>query len=245
MHENFGGRKWVKLWVREWLDGTTRAEMSDSQRAFWIDLLAMAGCSRYPGIICAGQINGQYVGYPLNKFQQLMTDPIDIESTFELFVNNDKIKLEITRELPFKLYKITILKWDQYQSEYHRQRPYRQKLQSSDTESYTSSYSEQSIEGEVEGEVEGEERSISFDIFWDVYPRRAAKVVAQKAWKKLNPDSVVLTAILSGIENWKKTDQWKDIKFVPLPATFINQRRWEDEIPKEPSIVIDVPYEKQ
>jgi hypothetical protein len=52
---SFGKRSWVKLWTNEWLDGTTRYQMSDAQRAFWIDLLAMAGRSRFPGIICAGR----------------------------------------------------------------------------------------------------------------------------------------------------------------------------------------------
>lgn len=52
----------IKLWVNEWLDGTTRFQMSGAQRAFWIDLLAMAGRSRFPGIICAGMDGELYVG---------------------------------------------------------------------------------------------------------------------------------------------------------------------------------------
>src|ERR1700678_2310330 len=136
VNPQFGSRKWVKLWVNEWLDGTTRFEMSDAQRAFWTDLLAMAGRSRFPGIICAAQIDGKFVGYPLNKFQALMSDPIDVEATFALFEKNRKIEVEITQESGPRLYKISLLNWERYQSEYQRQKPYRQKLQKGDSNSY-------------------------------------------------------------------------------------------------------------
>lgn len=134
MNPTFGSRKWVKLWVNEWLDGTTRFEMTDAQRAFWIDLMAMAGRSRFPGIICAGQIDGQFIGYPLNKFQALMSEAIDVEATLALFERNHKIEIEVTQEAPTKLYKLTLQNWDRYQSEYQRQKKYRT-LQKGDSES--------------------------------------------------------------------------------------------------------------
>lgn len=137
MNPRFGKRVWVKLWAEEWLDGTTRFEMSDAQRAFWIDLLALAGRSRFPGRICAGEVNGSYVGYPLGKFQALMAEPIDIWETLCLFEKTGKIKLTVTAETPVKLVMIELLNWGRYQSEYQRQKPYRtQKLQRSDSQSY-------------------------------------------------------------------------------------------------------------
>lgn len=140
MNPRFGKRVWVKLWAEEWLDGTTRFEMSDAQRAFWIDLLALAGRSRFPGRICAGEVNGSYVGYPLGKFQALMAEPIDIWETLCLFEKTGKIKLTVTAETPVKLVMIELLNWGRYQSEYQRQKPYRaQKLQRSDSQSYNAS----------------------------------------------------------------------------------------------------------
>lgn len=136
MDQRFGKRSWVKLWVNEWLNGTTRFEMTDAQRAFWIDLLAMAGWSRIPGIVCAGQVNGIYVGYPITKFQSLLSEPMDVEATLELFERSGKILIEITQEIPIKLYKITLINWDKYQSEYQRQKKYRKRLQQSDRKSY-------------------------------------------------------------------------------------------------------------
>jgi hypothetical protein len=121
----FGKRSWVKLWTNEWLDGTTRYQMSDAQRAFWIDLLAMAGRSRVAGIICAGRDGERFVGYPINRFQSLMAEPIDIEATFALFERTGKIKVEVTSEGPPKLYKVELLNWAKYQSEYQRLKKYR------------------------------------------------------------------------------------------------------------------------
>lgn len=142
VNPRFGTRSWVKLWVNEWLDGTTRFEMADFQRAFWIDLLAMAGRSRFPGVVCAGVIEGKYVGYPLTKFQALMGELFDVEATLRLFEKTGKIKLEVTSEGPVRLFKIELVNWAKYQSEYNRQKPYRinkkaRELQDSDTKSYT------------------------------------------------------------------------------------------------------------
>jgi hypothetical protein len=64
-----GRRTWIKLFVHDWLEGTTRYQMSDAQRAFWIDLLAMAGRSRFGGIVCSGKDGEQLIGYPLSKFR--------------------------------------------------------------------------------------------------------------------------------------------------------------------------------
>ena len=152
MNPRFGRRTWVKLWVNEWLDGTTRFEISDAQRAFWTDLLAMAGRSRFPGVICAGKINDEFVGYPINKFQALMSEPLDVESTFELFKRTGKVTFRITSESPTKLYMLELTNWDKYQSEYQRQKKYRRpKLQRSAEQGDTSS---NKTEVEVERERE-------------------------------------------------------------------------------------------
>lgn len=70
-----------------------------------------------------------------------------------------------------------------------------------------------------------------FDDFWKAYPRKTAKHQAQKAWEKLKPSEQLIAEILDGIERATTSDQWAkdDGKFIPHPATFLNNRRWEDE----------------
>ena len=66
-----------------------------------------------------------------------------------------------------------------------------------------------------------------FWLFWQMYPRKIDKDRARRAWKKLSPDRAMANAILEGLRNWKKCDQWQEERFIPHPTTWLNGRRWE------------------
>ena len=74
------------------------------------------------------------------------------------------------------------------------------------------------------------ETPTGFDRFWNAYPRKVGKPSAQRAWRKM-PPRTPYENVMAGLERWKQTEQWQkdDGKFIPYPATFLNQRRWEDE----------------
>lgn len=80
---------------------------------------------------------------------------------------------------------------------------------------------------------EGEAR---FQAFWQAYPRKDAKSKAKEAWAKLERmgevDPERMEAILAAVAAHKRTEQWQreDGRYVPMAATWLNQRRWEDEI---------------
>lgn len=67
-----------------------------------------------------------------------------------------------------------------------------------------------------------------FDVFWKQYPRKVAKPNALKAWLKIKPDDVVLKKMLDAINQQGLPS--KEIQFVPHPASWLNAKRWEDEI---------------
>jgi len=71
-----------------------------------------------------------------------------------------------------------------------------------------------------------------FESFYSNYPKKKAKQDALKAWLKLKPDQNLLNLILSKLELQKQSRDWtKDNgKFIPNPSTYINGKRWEDEI---------------
>lgn len=71
-----------------------------------------------------------------------------------------------------------------------------------------------------------------FDKFWQAYPKKVSKKEAQKSWKKINPSLELFEKILKALEMVKQTEQWKkdNGKYVPYPATWLNQERWTDEI---------------
>ncbi len=72
----------------------------------------------------------------------------------------------------------------------------------------------------------------NFDTFYLAYPRHIAKQSALKAWNKLKPTQPLLETILSAIEKQKRSPQWTkdDGQYIPHPATWLNQKRWEDEV---------------
>lgn len=67
-----------------------------------------------------------------------------------------------------------------------------------------------------------------FLAFWAAYPRKTGKGAAWRAWKREKP---VLSVALAALAVVSGSDQWKREggRFVPHPATWISQRRWEDE----------------
>lgn len=77
-----------------------------------------------------------------------------------------------------------------------------------------------------------EEPADLFSEFWKAYPKKVAKTVAEKAFKKQKIDRTKLDEILSFIEKAKKTESWTKQKgqFVPHPSTFLNGKRWEDDL---------------
>lgn len=70
---------------------------------------------------------------------------------------------------------------------------------------------------------------IGFAEFWDAYPKKVGKGAAEKAWAKCRPD---LTAVLAAVGFQSASEQWRKDggQFIPNPATWLNQRRWEDEV---------------
>lgn len=71
----------------------------------------------------------------------------------------------------------------------------------------------------------------NFEAFWNYYPRKVGKGAAERAWAKINPDGLIREKIASALR-WQVTQpQWlKDAgQFVPHPATWLNQSRWNDE----------------
>lgn len=77
----------------------------------------------------------------------------------------------------------------------------------------------------------GHTADAAFEQFWAGYPRKVAKPKARAAFVKLRADGPLLAAILAGIERHKASRQWlrDDGEYIPHPATFLNQRRWEDQ----------------
>jgi len=69
----------------------------------------------------------------------------------------------------------------------------------------------------------------TFDEWWVVYPRKQGKADAEKKFAKLS-DVDKYNCLQGTVYQTEHNPQWKDPSYIPLPSTFINQKRWQDEI---------------
>lgn len=75
-----------------------------------------------------------------------------------------------------------------------------------------------------------------FAEFWSAYPKKVGKTVALKAWERICPNAELHKVILEAIAQQKCGAQWQreNGRFIPNPATWLNQGRWVDEIESFP-----------
>ena len=71
-----------------------------------------------------------------------------------------------------------------------------------------------------------------FARFWKLYPNKKGKGAAEKAWKKLKVTGELFALITDALAKQKISPDWlkNDGQFIPHPATWLNGKRWEDEV---------------
>ncbi len=82
-----------------------------------------------------------------------------------------------------------------------------------------------------------------FTEFWSNYAKKDKKPDALKAWKQLGPSEVIRNLITADIKRRANSTDWRkeEGKYIPLPASYLRARRWEDQgvaLPK-PSLGAD------
>lgn len=83
-----------------------------------------------------------------------------------------------------------------------------------------------------------------FEEFWDAYPRKVNRLEASIAFARLDPDHSLAAKIVVAVRYQKvygclRTKPDGDKSFIPHASTWLNQRRWEDELESAPSAPAD------
>ena len=75
-----------------------------------------------------------------------------------------------------------------------------------------------------------------FETFYKAYPRKVGKPDALKAWKATAKGRPALEVLLASVRAHADSEQWRAEggRFIPYPATFLRQGRWEDELDGAP-----------
>ncbi len=81
----------------------------------------------------------------------------------------------------------------------------------------------------------------AFDVFWQAYPKKVGKIAAKKAFDKVK---VPVETLVQAIDQQKCSEQWSknNGQYIPNPATWLNQGRWEDETPEQAQKGGDLPW---
>jgi hypothetical protein len=72
--------------------------------------------------------------------------------------------------------------------------------------------------------------SESFKSFWEIWPNKKAREAALRAWKKINPTEhpKIMLAVPAQIKSGDLNVV--DITYCPHPATWLNDKRWNDDL---------------
>jgi hypothetical protein len=68
--------------------------------------------------------------------------------------------------------------------------------------------------------------------FWESYPKKTGKGAAFNSWKRIPKTNGLIEQITAALERHRQCEQWQrdNGQYIPNPATWLNQRRWEDEL---------------
>lgn len=83
-------------------------------------------------------------------------------------------------------------------------------------------------------------RDADFQRFWAAYPKKTAKPKAAKAFAQAMKRTDI-RAMLAGLDRAKASDQWRRDggKYIPHPASWLNQDRWADDDGESPALPFD------
>jgi len=241
-------RNWIKIYPEGFLRRTLFKELLPVERWVWIGFLCLAGDNAFDGKICVAEDMG-YTDEQLAKL--LDTDLKILKVSKNKMVEFEKISVDENNV-------IRILNWDIYQSEYQRQRDYREeykkKLQRKvttqsnnaklridrdrdrdkdrDKDRNTCVIKDKSIN---KNQKSKREYTDSFEEFWNLYPRKYNKSRAFACWKaRLKqgeiPDNIIKATIL--YMKWCEFKNQEE-QYIMHPSTFIGIHQpyldWSDE----------------
>jgi len=108
-------RRWFKFYAAESINGSIRYQCTPAERGTWYDLLAFSSLCTNTGTIC----DREGVPFPLSFIANRLNIRLALlKRTLEVCEQDGRISQDETG--------IHITNWGKYQSEYDRQKPYRQ-----------------------------------------------------------------------------------------------------------------------
>ena len=157
--------------------------------------------------------------------EELWLTESQIRTSLEKLVSTNEIAIKTTKSFSVVL----LNNWDKYQETIANKVPNQ------------SPTNRQPIATGGEGNNEKKKRNNtyteSFEIFWKEYPNRVGKPDAMKKYKEQEHSEII-----EWLERWKEFWDYSETepRFIPHPATWLNQERYRDEPPETKAKTISV-----
>jgi hypothetical protein len=215
---------WIKLHRKE----TQNAYYKKSQYVhLWHHILVCANHAE-KDFFWNGEVKKIMPGQLLTGRKKLSEETGISESTVEDILKFFERQQQIQQQKTTKYRLLTVVNWNEYQG-------VRQQKQQQGNNKPTTGQQQADTNKNVKNDKNvriKEKNTDGFLKFYSAYPKKVAKVEAEKSFNKINPDDELLDKIILAVSKQSQTDQWKKDggKYIPMPSTWLNQRRWEDEV---------------
>lgn len=68
-----------------------------------------------------------------------------------------------------------------------------------------------------------------FELFWEVYPRKKAKLDAKRAWHQMREHLPDMEFLIAAVHTAIQSGDWNDPRYIPYPASWLRAGCWMDE----------------
>jgi DNA-binding transcriptional regulator YhcF (GntR family) len=162
---------------------------------------------------------GSFIGSLRKIAEQFSISIATVKYIIDYLVSEHMIEHLPTRK--FSMF--TVLNWDKYQLIEHQPvNKVKSKLNQSET---TNNYNNDKKDKNTHTP------SVSFELFWNLYPKKVERKKAEEKWDRLSED--VQGRILEDIPKRQLGRQWQ-AGYIPNPTTYLNGERWTDQIEMSP-----------
>ena len=204
-----------QFYAKDWLTSETVLSMSERDEGLFIRLLAYSWNSSDPGTLPLPlRLTARLTGKPLLRLRSFLdTNPMAFREVDGRLIND-------------KLYSI----WLGYKELSEKRRLASLSKNNAIAKqlvhsALASALASASKDLKQTPSAKPAQACVDFNSFWEAYPRKIKKPSALKAWGRAKAN---LNEVLAGIIDWVSSGSWNDKQFIPYPATFLNQRMWED-----------------
>ncbi len=220
--------RWIKISVNLFSDDKIRLiramEHGNEMILIWLQLLLLAGRVNQDGLLILSNTEVPYT-------EEMMASQFDVD------LSTVHTALDVFRqfgmiEILDDIYHIT--NWSKHQSvdsmerirEQNRERKQAERERKRTRTTHPADVAEKSLIQK------------RFDRFWKVYPKKVGKGAAEKAFAKYKPTEELTETMIKAVEAAKRSTAWlrEGGQYIPNPATWLNQRRWEDELTEAPAV---------